>query len=472
MLMPVTISDGQVSGVDALSSAASSVVNWDVDESGINRPRASLVAYSVTGLTTAEVVGIERWGSYTMLVDSDRKMQVIADIAPGTAVSVSDSTSASKVLGIERPTWVPGRQYVYAAGGGQIQRWQTGMALSEALSSSPSCTHIASAGQYLLANDTAVADRYWWSSIGEGAWGTWPAANFSTYGSRPDTIQGIFENAGRVYIFGKRSVQIHELGSDPTLPFDLIGTIDTGLAAPYAFAKLDTQVAWLDHRRRVVIGDPSADPVSAAIDKDLRGFGTISDCHMYREDVGQQSSLVVRFPTETRTFAYDLKGQRWKERDYYTAPFRADYPVNAYVYRSSDNAHIVASTASTGALYKLSTTTRSDVGRPLVCERTTGWNDFGSGNRKRSNGQTLILRRGTGTTGTTPGAYEVRKQDDDKPWTPWQQVSIGEPHQYEQKARTRLHGVFTRRRYGIRVSTTEETGVASLYDDITDLGVP
>jgi hypothetical protein len=471
MLMPVNITDGQVSGVDSLSAAASSVLNWDIDEAGINKPRAALTAYSVSGLTTAQLIGMERWSTYTILVDANRKFQRISDFGPSTAFDLSDSTSATKLQGMKRPTWVVGRQYIYAAGGGQVQRWNNGIPLTEVLTNSPPCTHIASIGQYLVANSLSQPDRYLWSDIGEGVWTTWPAANFSTLTARPDVIGGIFENASRLYIFGERSVQVHEVGADPTLPFDLIGSIDIGLGAPYAFAKLDQQVAFLDHRRRVCIGDPGqAQPVSSAIDANLRGFSTVSDCHMYREDVGQQSSLVVRFPTEARTFVYDLKGQRWKERDYYSAPHHGDYPSTAYAYRAADNAHIVASSATTGALYKLDTTVRTDLSGPLVCERTTGWNDFGTKNRKRSAGQTLIVRRGTAAVNATPGSYEIRKQDDDGPWSAWEFVSIGEPHQYEQKKRVFLAGIFTRRRYGVRVSTSEETALVSLEDDVTDLG--
>ena len=472
-LLPVTISDGQVSGVDSLSSAASSVLNWQADEAGINRPRPGLAAYSLNGLTTTQVVALERFPPYTVLIDSARKFQYIADVGPGTARDASTSSTATQLEGTSRPTWVVGREYIYAAGGGRIQRWNNTIGLSEALSSSPSCTHIASIGQYLIANDVSNPNRYKWSDIGEGVWTTWPTANFSTVTGRAEIIVGLFESLGRLYVFGGGSLQIYEVGSDPTLPFDLVASTDSGLAAPYAFTRLDRQVAFLDHRRRIVIGDGvSGEPVSSAIDKDIRGFSTISDCFMYREDIGQHSSLVVRFPTELRTFVLDLKGQKWSERKGYTAPFLSDYPVSAYVYRSLDNAHILGSTSTTGALYTLSTSSRQDLSGPLVCERTTGWHDFGTQNRKRSNGVTAVLRRGTAAEGDTPGAYEVRVQNDDGPWSPWQQISIGTPSQYEQRRKAYFGGLFGRRRYCVRVSTSEDTSLVSLHDDITDTGRP
>jgi hypothetical protein len=473
MLQPVDISSGQVSGVDNLSLAASSVLNWEADESGINRPRAALATYSVTGLTTAKIIGMERWSGYTVLVDANRKFQYINDVSTTLAVDASTSTVTTQLQGVKRPTWVVGKQYIYAAGGGQIQRWNNTIGLTETLTSSPfNATHIASLGQYLISNDLSDPNQYKWSDIGETAWTSWPSGNSSAADARPDNITALLENANRLYIFGDQSLQIYELGSDPTLPFDLIGSTDTGLAAPYAYARLDTELGYLDNRRRIVIGDGvNVRPISDAIQKDLRGLTTVSDCHIYREEVGQQSNLVVRFPTETRTFVYDLRGEKWRERDSYVAPFHADYPSGAYVYRRSDNTHIIASSRSTGGLYTLSTSSRQDLGGALVCERTTGWHDFGTANRKRSNGLVLVSRRGTAAQGATPAAYEVRAQPENGPWSPWEFVSVGTPSDYEQKQKVRIHGVFTRRRYGIRVSGSEDTSLVSLHDDVTDLGM-
>jgi|GEM_PF-3617491 len=474
-LLKVDIAAGQVSGVDDLSPAASSVVNFQVDESNVIKPRAGLSSYSVTGLTTSKIIGLQRWSWYTVLVDSGRSFQVISDFGPAAAVNVSDGTAGTKLEGTKtRVTWVSGSDYVYCTGGGRIQRWTTTLRNTEVISASPTCTHIASIGNYLIANDSSAPDSFRWSDIGEGAWGTWPAANTTTASARPDEIRAIYENANRLFVYGDSSVQVYEVGVDPTLPFDLIGSSDNGIGAPYAWAKLDDQCAWLDHRRRVLIGDGvSGEHVSQAIDRDLRGLTTISDCFMYREEKGQHSLLVVRFPTEGRTFVYNMKRQSWSERKKYTAPFQGDYPVNAYVYRPSDNSHIVASTSTTGALYKIDDTVSTDIGHPLVCEMTTGWQEFDTSTRKRSSRMRLMFRRGTAAQGATPGSLEIRRQDNGQPWSNWVHISAGVPDDYDTvKDIFDLNGVFTRRRYGLRWSNSDSMSIVSLHDDITDLGVP
>lgn len=480
MLQAIDISGGQVSGVDNLSSAPSSVVNWEMDEAGINRPRPGLASYAVTGsLGTSPVIGLERWKNYVILVTTDRKLWALADSAPTSVVALSDATAGSQLEGSLRPVFAIGEQYIYVTGGGRIQRWQPGLATSEVISASPNCTHVCSLGQRLVANvnsatDATAAGTYRWSDIGEGAWGTWPAANSANAEARPDPILGVSENASELLIFGTETTQTYGIGSDPTLPFEQVSTVNVGLAAPYAFARMDNEFAFFDSRRRIVIGDGrQAEPISDAIQKDLRGLTTISDAWMYREERGQQALLVSRFPTEKRTFVFDLRGKRWAERDYYASPFHADWPVGAHVYWPTQNYHLFGSSLAAGGLLRLNETSRQDVAGPLVCERTTGWQDFGSSNRKRSSRIRLVMRRGTAAQGATPGALELRAQNDNGPWTTWRQVSVGTPDQYQQTQDLfACNGVFRRRRYGVRYSNTEDMSLVSIHDDVTDLGAP
>lgn len=476
-LQAVDISGGQVSGVDSLSPAPSSVVNWEVDEAGINRPRPGLASYTTTGLGTSPVIGMERWKNYVVMVTADRKLWAISDGNPTVVLPLSDSTTATQLEGMRRPVFAIGELYIYVTGGGRIQRWSSALLLSEVLSASPNCTHVASIGQRLVANvddNATLSGSYQWSDIGEGVFDVWPAANVANAEARPDPIQAISENTSELYLFGSETLQVHGIGSDPTFPFEQASTVNIGLAAPYAYARMDSDFALLDSRLRLAISDGrSVEPISDAIQKDIRQFTTISDCWMYREERGQYSLLVVRFPTERRTFVYDLKAKKWTERDYYVAPFHGDFPVGAHVYLPGLNYHLYGSSLGAGGLLRLNESSRQDITGALICERTTGWQDFGTGNRKRSSRVKVTMRRGTAAQGATPGALELRVQNDDSPWSTWKQVSVGVPNDY---AQTRdlfgCNGIFRRRRYGIRYSNTEDMSLVSVQDDVADLGAP
>lgn len=477
MLQAVDISGGQVSGVDSLSPAASSVRNWEVDEAGVNRPRPGLTTHALTGFTTTSpVIGLERWKSYVIMVTEDRKLWAVNDSLPTSVIALSDSTTATQLEGAERPVFALGELYVYVTGGRRIQRWQPALALSEVITASPNCTHIAAIGQRLVTNinsETTTVDQgtYQWSDIGEGSWGTWPAANTATADARPDPISALSENTDELLIFGTETTQAFGTGSDPTFPFEKTATINVGIAAPYAFTRMDREFAMLDNRRRIVLTDArAAETISDAIQKDLRGFSTISDCWMHREDRGQHSLLVVRFPTEGRTFTYDMKAKRWGERDYYALPFHVDFPSGAHCYWPHLNVHLFGSSLAAGGVLKFDEDSRSDLDGPLVAERTTGWQDFGTGHRKRSSRLQLVLRRGTAAQGATPGIFELRVQNDTGPWSTWKHIDLGTPEQYEQvKFSFACNGVFRRRRYGLRYSSADDTSLVSLQDDVTDL---
>lgn len=468
---PVTISDGQVSGVDSLSSAASSVINWEVDRAGINVPRGPLTDLGITNLAASPIIGGDRWSAYTVWASADRTLCAVPASSPTAAVSLSTSSSSTKLEGTAaRATVVAGQSSVYFAGGGRVQYWNPALATSTVLAASPSCTHIASIGQRLVANNVAVPNNFYWSDIGEGAWTSWPAANFANADARPDPIVGIFENLNELLVFGDSTLQVYAVGSDPTFPFSQIATINTGLAAPYAAIRLDENIAYLDDRRRIVISDGrTIESISDAIQSDLRGLGTISDCFMYREERGTFSKLVVRFPKAMRTFAYDLNAKYWTERSYYSSPLQADYPVGAYVYWPSLNYHMVGSSLAGGGLYQIASTPGAELSSSLVCERVTGWHDHGSDNRKRSTRIRATLRRGTGTLNSNPGALELRVQNDDSGWSSWQQISVGQPYESDHVKDVFIGGIFRRRRYHVRFSTTETFSLVKLADEVTEL---
>lgn len=475
----IDISGGQVSGVSDLSSAPSSVINFDIDDAGANWPRPAMTTYTVTGARSAAVTGMVTWGSHLIITYSDGYWQAVRNFAPTVAIDLSTSTATTQILGGERPTFVAASDYVYAAAGHNIVRWASSLAAAETLSGSPRCTHIASHGQYLIANDIENPDQWVWSEIGEGSWTSFPAANTTTAASRPDAIVALAESLTGVTVWGPESMQTYQLGSDPTLPFDLVSSLDLGLAAPYGFARGETFWWMLDHHRRVVKCDGStSETISDAIQKDIAGLSDVSDCWMYRVVRGQFDQLVVRFPTAERTFVLDLKAQRWREDRFYSAPFQTDMPVGAYAKwtTSAFSYHMIGGDTSTGGTYRLDDTVRTEIGTtPIVCDRVTGWHDFGSMSRKRFGRVRAVLKRGAATDPdvSDQGALELRAQDDQDPWSDWAQINVGDATQFEPVVDVwDLAGVAARRRYQMRYSSSEATAIAELHQDFEEVGSP
>jgi hypothetical protein len=480
--MPSSVIDGKVNlasgyepGAEALAGACSQLVNWEVDDAGANVPRASMAPLAMTGIGSGAINGLFYWAPYVIVTYEDGTWQKISDTLPDTAQNIYDSTATTQLLGGLRPTFVGGDVFVYAAAGEKIRYYGPGFSpdVAATLTNSPRCSHIASLGSYLIANDIDDPGSWVWSDIGEGSWGTWPAANGTSSQARPDPVVGIFDSLTELYVFGSETLQVYQVGNDPTLPFDLVASVETGIGAPYAFCRLDSQISYMDHRRTIRIGDGrTSEEISGPIRSDLRAMATVSDCFCYREEVGQRAMLVYRFPTEGKTFVYDLDRKTWTTRMYYASPFQDDYRVGAYCYWNGPTTtrHLVGLNVSGGGLATLGTSGAStDLAAPVVCERTTGWHDHGSASYKRSRRMRLTLRRGIGAASGDIGALEVRVQDDDKPWSAWENVSIGRPDEYENTVDLAMGGVFRRRRYGFRWSNTERASLAMAYDVCEEL---
>lgn len=500
-LVPVTISDGQVSGVDSLSSAASSVVNFDIDEAGISRPRPPLVADAITGMSTLPVSGLAKFKQFTIVTVSDgeeysattagaldgRKVYAINDASPTTAVELTGTyvgAPFATALGSSRPRFVVGQDHIYIVSGragytvsstnlsqaGTILRWD-GVTASLSCAADVEATHICSLGQRLIANDTTDPQVFRWSAIGDGNWTSWPAGNVSEADARPDPVVAVDASTNELFVWGTQTLQVYAVGSDPTFPFEPVVAMNIGISAPYSMIRLDEAFAFIDDKKRIVISDGrTVQPIGDAILRDIRGMSDISDAHGWRFEYGQQSYLVWRFPTAGRTFVYCLKTQKWQEWKRYLAPFQRDFPGGAYLYRETDEMHVVGLDTSTGGLAHFTDWPAQELGGPLVAERTTGWTDHGTENRKRSTRVRVTMRRGTAAEGSTPGALEVRVQDDDGPWSPWEQVSVGGPDDYAQTVDLYMGGIFRRRRYGLRYSSSDDTAITRLSDDVTDLG--
>jgi hypothetical protein len=461
--------------VDELSAAASSVVNWQVDDSGTNMPRPPLVSYPTFGLAATPVNGLERWEQgYMIGAHTDGSWFALADGAPATAIALSTTNTDTRLEGGRRPTFAQGADHIYACAGGQIRRWNRTMATAELCDDSWRSSHVVAIGTRLVANDLDDPLFLKWSEIGEGDWDGWPAENASEPNARPDPVVAVAENMNELWVFGTSTLQTYQVGSDANNPFDRIDTAPFGLAAPYAYVAIDNQFAFLDNRLRVTISDRRTQvPISDAIQKDLRSLTNVTDAWMYRKEQGQQSEIFIRFPTDRRTFVYNLKSEKWREEAYYSAPFQADYPAGAYAYWPRFNRHLVGSSLSTGGLYVSDASATQELSGPVRCERITGWHEHGSKKRKRSVGIQAYVRRGTATTAAAAagaaGAYELRTQDDDKPWSKWRPASIGGASDYFHVARWYTGGVFYRRRYHWRWTTSESAALAGAADDVQEL---
>lgn len=444
---------------DPATQATTRVANTSIGPAGENTQRAGLLDTVVTGLGASPVIGMWQWRSWMVLVTADRKVWALSEGAPTVAVALSDATAATQLAGALPPVFAEdGLPRLVIAGGGAPLQW-TGAGLCSVLVTAgnvPAATHIAYLGERLIANDLSNPTQWFWSNLGDGAHNTWNADAFDTADASPDNVVGIYSTVREAYVFGAKSLQVYTTGSDPLNPYDNACVLDLGCEAPRSPVNADGSWIFVDNRRRIVVSDGRQfSDMSADLSSALRSMSTVADCWSYREDIGNQTYYVFRFPTAKREFVYDSSDKAWSERDYYDPGGPVPLPYQCHAYWPAFAAHYFGSSA-TGAVYRWDINTRTDLGKPIVMERVTGNLDLGTKGRKRSVRVRCALRRGTGTP-TTQEVFEVRVADDGQPWGAWEQIPLGLSGDNEFNADAYLGGVFRKRRYHFRYTGTAGT---------------
>ncbi len=470
MLAPADISAGLVSAADSMSPATSRLVNFIPDVAGVQRIRPALVSYPTTGLGASPLIGLYRWKTWIVGVTADRKIYAISDATPTVWGALSDATAATQLDGLARPVFAESPSFLYIAGGLAIQKW-TGAGLTARLGgTSPNTTHIANLGQRLVGLDLANPGRYRYSDLGEGVDSSWPALNFITAESRPDGLRAITENTAELALFGDSTLEIHGISTDPLSPFQRINTLNLGCSAPYSIIRFDDRYFWLDDKRRIVQSDGrSFESVGDAIQRDLRDLGTVSDAFGYREDTDRNGCLVWVFPTAGRTWSYDYNGKKWAERATYDGvSANTAWPVATHAFWPAQNVNLVGASTTAG-VYTLSTDIRQDLGGTILAELVTGWQDFGTDNRKRSARVRVVMRRGTTPLSAISSQLEVAVEDDGKGFSEFKVVDLGQPYDTQPSIDLHFGGIFRRRRYWVRYSGTDDISLAKLADDVIDL---
>lgn len=490
--VPIDISTGYSPDTDAAGDGVSVLTNWRmVDPASDGRPRINLprpgtTARTVSGLSSS-VVGAYRYANarQTILVTADRYVYRVSDADQTIAIPLSTSTSSTQLDGLLRPVFAEDSTGVLIAGGGRISKWSPGdpTATQIIAGSAPvRATHVAAIGQRIVATDqttTASRGQFFYSDLGAGNDTIWGALSFITADARTDQVVGVYENTSELFVFGQTTLQVYSISTDPLAPYSSIGTAaNVGCIAPYSPTRIDNQFVFLDDARRIVLSDGrQVQDITGNIQSELRGLATVSDCWGWRERHDRYDLLCLHFPSAMKTYETPIKRLgEWTVRAKYDAGqgLNIDIPIGAYAYNDALDKHFFGlSNASTGGFYLDSSSTVDYDGSAILCERWTGYTDYGTPKRKRSRVIRAYLKTGTAGAVATPGAIEVSVSDDDRPWSPWVPMSIANAGGGQTWADAYLGGVFVRRRTRFRYATksTESTSLLGAADDVTELAL-
>lgn len=426
--MPVARIDfaaGQQSSLEQLGGAMPQAVNVLFDDAGTVSLRPGISAWEDFGASplldaATDVEGMIPYRNYLVYVTSDRKIH--AQLSPGLGVDLSDGTAATQLDGSTRPVFAAARSRLVIAGSGLLQKWDGAAALTARLGGSPpAASHVAAISQRLVVNTLGNTGQIQWSEPGEvTGHETWPGLNFAELEARPDPLPALYENTNELIGLGTQTVQM--MSPDPGFIFSPARTWGEGCGAPYSFVQADEKFAFMDAKRRIIYSNGrSFEPISdPALTATLAALGRVDDCWGFRMQSNAWNLFVWVFPTDGRTFCWDVDSKKWCEWRGFAAGRWTGFAARSHVYWPDKNLHLVG--LADGTIGRFDFTATTDNGAPVRAEVTTGFQDRGTMNWKHCQALKLRFKRGLGAVGRNPPpACEISWRDDlgafQTPWT-------------------------------------------------------
>lgn len=474
---PIPFVNGQQSGFEQLGGASPIAMNVVVRGNVVQR-RPGVGFYS--GAPTATPVGsgpIE-----ALLMTQAGKLYVVSGDSPNrklyrvTSAGGADLSTApeSDIRGTARVQMVETESILAMAGGDLMQKMVLATEASSRLGNAPEGTLLAFHGYRLLTNDPDVQTQVSYSGLASGpddfsgfeTWGTGVGtAGFIQANAKPSSVVAIAENSNEVFVWTERGLQV--FAPDALSDYAPSASKEIGCSARYSVIKMDEEFAWIDHLRRIVVGDGrTVAPISMGIQQALNDMATISDCFGYRYIQGDIDVLVWTFPSDGRIFVYQ-KGAGWGQ---WSRPDFGGLPIGditGHHFSVTDGKHLVGT--ANGYIFELSTRNTTDAGAPINAYVQTGFLDRGSSNRKTCKCVRVTLKRGQTSSETGPVAL-LSWRDDLGAFGAPIEISLGDPGETYPVVEFYGLGVYRRRQWKFTFSGTDDIQLVSAVEDFVVQG--
>lgn len=466
----------QEGGLEELGGSSPRAFNVVIDPKGVVSKRPGIATYSQAPSSVIDGDGIT--GLYAandgqlFAVGGTPGARHLYKIAGGSALDLSTAPN-SELRGTKRPIFAETEVFVVMAGGADMQKLRLSNQESTLLEGSPPiASHVIANSSRLLANDVTVdRTKVRFSGISQGTvdtsgheeWsntGLTEDGGFLTAEARPDPVRAVWENTNEVFVWGQDNLQIFV--PDAQNIFAPAATRESGTLAPYSVIKRGQDFFWLDQHRRIVYSDGrSFQQLEGPIKRQLDALQDPTDCFGYRVFLGHVDALVWTFPTDGRTFAYQVDGgwSEWNGWDIGASQYK-QFGVNAHHLRRDGGLNVVGTLA--GKVGKLSLDAYDDLGELIVASVDSGFNNRDTANLKRCRGIKIELRRGSNSS-TSLGRIEWR--DDTGPWNGPIWIDVGETGDNDIMREIHSLGTYRRRQWRWTFSDSANLQLVRVTED-------
>lgn len=433
---PVPFIPDQRSGLSPLSGASPLVLNAVIESGGAVRRRPGVRQHpsfvdAIIDSSGLDAVHLAQSGDVIAAGRLAANQRTLYRVTAGGSTGLGAGSGA--LFGMGRPVSAETEAMVLWAAGGPPQRiLKDGWASARLPGSPPNMTHILAQGGRVLGNDAANLSYVQYSDLAAGSstagheiWGDGNAdAGFFSAEARPDPVVAAYENTNDVFVWGQSNVEVWS--PDPQFVYSRAIVREFGLAAPYSVVKRDQSFAWLDHQRRIQWSDGREfEEISDPIQLQLNEMATVSDAFGYWVRLGPMDALVWTFPTDGRTFAYQV-GLGWSQWDGHGI--------------TGSSGDVLATSA--GRLGQLSFDAQDDLGAAVLLRMETGALNRGTERQKLCVALRLVVKADSGAT-SNDQRFWLQWRDEEGPWVDPVELHLSDGPAVE----LRTLGVYRKRRW-------------------------
>jgi hypothetical protein len=276
----------------------------------IGTPGMKSPAWCITG-TSAIVRGLYIWKDYLYAVVGDTLYRV-SNGGVATAVGTLTTASTAKV-------WIAGGTTHLCIVDGSAGYYKTEAAASLTTITDADFptypTTLAYQDGYFIVTEID-SDLFYISGLEDAS--SWDGLDFAAAEDTPDDVLCVISHNRELWMFGEYTTEVFYNSGDTDFPFSRVagGVFHVGTGAVNSVAAGPEGIFGLDHRFqvRMVVGYQGVVISTPQVEYHIQNYTAKADAIGYLYTQEGHSFYVLTFPTENRTWCYDITTNAWHTR--------------------------------------------------------------------------------------------------------------------------------------------------------------
>ncbi len=334
-------------------------------------------------------------------------------------------------------------------------------------------THVVYMDTFFLVNNPEFSGRFNKSGGYDGT--AWDGLEFATAERDSDELRAHVVANRQLWLVGEDTAEVWFNSGGADFPFEPIqsGFSQWGTAAAFSLVEVAGIIFWLsknDEGQGIIVMATGMQPVaisSPEITTEISKFTTIDDAYGWAYQYQQHAFYVLTFPSEEKTFVYDILTQMWHEWNSKELGYHRG-TTHTFIY----DKHLVGDPTN-GRIYALDWDKNTDNGDTISRIRRSR-SIHGEDKAIRHEAVMVDIKEGVGDTTTPDPQILLRWRDNNGAWSNQHSRSMGKIGETNKKVIWRRLGRSRDRVYEIMITDPVKAvlieGYARISADSREIG--